>query len=34
MEPLEDYAFKVEAQGNVDQGAGLQEVQTQEFMDY
>ncbi|GJZ94706.1 hypothetical protein Tco_0666909 [Tanacetum coccineum] len=33
-EPLGDHTFKVEPQENVDQGAGLHEVQTQDFMDY
>ncbi|GKD62564.1 hypothetical protein Tco_1300073 [Tanacetum coccineum] len=34
VEPLGDHTFEVEPQENVDQGAGLQEVQTQELMDY
>nr|GEX24292.1 zinc finger, CCHC-type [Tanacetum cinerariifolium] len=34
MEPLGDHTFKVEPQENVDQGAGLQIVQTQDLMDY
>nr|GEZ65147.1 zinc finger, CCHC-type [Tanacetum cinerariifolium] len=34
MEPLWDHTFEVEPQENVDQGVGLQEVQTQDFMDY
>ncbi|GJZ17074.1 hypothetical protein Tco_0553197 [Tanacetum coccineum] len=32
--PLGDHTFKVEPQENVNQGAGLQEVQTQDLMDY
>ncbi|GJV51245.1 zinc finger, CCHC-type containing protein [Tanacetum coccineum] len=31
---LKDHTFEVESQENVDQGAGLQEVQTQDLMDY
>ncbi|GKB32553.1 hypothetical protein Tco_0871954 [Tanacetum coccineum] len=31
---LKDHTFEVEPQENVDQGAGLQEVQTQDLMDY
>nr|GFA73112.1 zinc finger, CCHC-type [Tanacetum cinerariifolium] len=31
VEPLRDHTFKVEPQENVDQGAGLQEVQTQDY---
>nr|GEU56872.1 transmembrane protein [Tanacetum cinerariifolium] len=34
VKPLGDHTFEVEPQENVDQGAGLQEVQTQELMDY
>nr|GEZ37669.1 zinc finger, CCHC-type [Tanacetum cinerariifolium] len=34
VEPLRDHRFEVEPQENVDQGAGLQEVQTQDLMDY
>ncbi|GJS61827.1 hypothetical protein Tco_0656611 [Tanacetum coccineum] len=34
MKPLRDHTFEVEPQKNVDQGAGLQEVQTQDLMDY
>ncbi|GKE91948.1 hypothetical protein Tco_1573043, partial [Tanacetum coccineum] len=34
VEPLGDHTFEVEPQKNVDQGAGLQEVQTQDLMDY
>nr|GEW26663.1 zinc finger, CCHC-type [Tanacetum cinerariifolium] len=34
VEPLGDHTFEVEPQENVDQGAGLQEVQTQDLMDY
>nr|GEW73164.1 zinc finger, CCHC-type [Tanacetum cinerariifolium] len=34
VEPLGDHTFKVEPQENVDQGAGLQKVQTQDLMDY
>nr|GEV95464.1 zinc finger, CCHC-type [Tanacetum cinerariifolium] len=34
VEPLGDHTFEVETQENVDQGAGLQEVQTQDLMDY
>ncbi|GJX96996.1 hypothetical protein Tco_0352794 [Tanacetum coccineum] len=34
VEPLRDHTFEVEPQENVDQGAGLQEVQTQDLMDY
>ncbi|GJW23968.1 hypothetical protein Tco_0037779 [Tanacetum coccineum] len=34
VEPLGDHTFKVEPQENVDQGVGLQEVQTQYLMDY
>nr|GEU32539.1 zinc finger, CCHC-type [Tanacetum cinerariifolium] len=33
VEPLGDYTFEVEPQENVDQGAGLQEVQTQDLID-
>ncbi|GJT47126.1 hypothetical protein Tco_0955841 [Tanacetum coccineum] len=34
VEPLGDHTFEVEPQENVDQGAGLQEVQTQDLMEY
>ncbi|GKA17512.1 zinc finger, CCHC-type containing protein [Tanacetum coccineum] len=34
VETLWDHTFEVEPQENVDQGAGLQEVQTQNLMDY
>nr|GEU79845.1 putative reverse transcriptase domain-containing protein [Tanacetum cinerariifolium] len=34
VQPLEDHTFEVEPQENVYQGAGLQEVQTQDLMDY
>nr|GFB49908.1 hypothetical protein [Tanacetum cinerariifolium] len=34
VEPLGDHTFEVERQKNDDQGAGLQEVQTQDLMDY
>ncbi|GJY13727.1 hypothetical protein Tco_0383036 [Tanacetum coccineum] len=34
MQALHGFEFEVEPQENVDQGAGLQEVQTQEKMDY
>nr|GEW56744.1 zinc finger, CCHC-type [Tanacetum cinerariifolium] len=34
VELLEDHTFEVEPQENVDQGAGLQEVQTQDLIDY
>ncbi|GJS80107.1 zinc finger, CCHC-type containing protein [Tanacetum coccineum] len=34
VEPLGDHTFEVEPQENVDQGAGLQEVQTQDLIDY
>ncbi|GKB95879.1 hypothetical protein Tco_0982016 [Tanacetum coccineum] len=34
VEPLRDHTFEVEPQKNVDQGAGLQEVQTQDLIDY
>nr|GEW63475.1 zinc finger, CCHC-type [Tanacetum cinerariifolium] len=34
MKPLGDHTFEVEPQENVDQGACLQEVQTQYLMDY
>ncbi|GJW06821.1 hypothetical protein Tco_1569244 [Tanacetum coccineum] len=34
VEPLGDHTFKVKPQEHVDQGAGLQEVQTQDLMDY
>ncbi|GKA39449.1 zinc finger, CCHC-type containing protein [Tanacetum coccineum] len=34
VNPLGDHTFEVEPQENVDQGAGLQEVQTQNLMDY
>nr|GEW13947.1 hypothetical protein [Tanacetum cinerariifolium] len=34
VEPLGDHTFEVEPQENVDQEAGLQEVQTQDLMDY
>ncbi|GJW66067.1 hypothetical protein Tco_0117951 [Tanacetum coccineum] len=34
VEPLRDHTFEVEPQENVDQGAGLQEVQTQDLMEY
>nr|GEX71172.1 zinc finger, CCHC-type [Tanacetum cinerariifolium] len=34
MEPLGDHIFEVEPQENVDQRAGLQEVQTQDLLDY
>nr|GEX21590.1 zinc finger, CCHC-type [Tanacetum cinerariifolium] len=32
--PLGNHTFEVEPQENIDQGAGLQEVQTQDLMDY
>nr|GEW78858.1 hypothetical protein [Tanacetum cinerariifolium] len=34
VEPLGDHKFEVEPLENVDQGAGLQEVKTQDLMDY
>nr|GEU98558.1 hypothetical protein [Tanacetum cinerariifolium] len=34
VKPLGDHTFEVEPQENIDQGAGLQEVQTQDLMDY
>nr|GEX50883.1 zinc finger, CCHC-type [Tanacetum cinerariifolium] len=34
VKPLGDHTFEVEPHDNVDQGAGLQEVQTQNLMDY
>nr|GEW79527.1 zinc finger, CCHC-type [Tanacetum cinerariifolium] len=34
VKPLGDHTFDVEPQENIDQGAGLQEVQTQYLMDY
>ncbi|GJU22989.1 hypothetical protein Tco_1156331 [Tanacetum coccineum] len=34
VEPLGDHTFEVEPQENVDQRVGLQEVQTQDLMDY
>ncbi|GKD54993.1 hypothetical protein Tco_1288380, partial [Tanacetum coccineum] len=34
VEPLGDYTFEVEPRENVNQGASLQEVQTQGLMDY
>nr|GEX62173.1 zinc finger, CCHC-type [Tanacetum cinerariifolium] len=34
VEPQGDHTFEVEPQENVDQGASLQEVQTQDLMDY
>ncbi|GJW26436.1 zinc finger, CCHC-type containing protein [Tanacetum coccineum] len=34
VEPQDGHTFEVEPQENVDQGAGLQEVQTQDLMDY
>ncbi|GKB58988.1 hypothetical protein Tco_0915174 [Tanacetum coccineum] len=34
LELVKDHTFEVEPQENVDQGAGLQEVQTQDLMDY
>nr|GEZ49190.1 zinc finger, CCHC-type [Tanacetum cinerariifolium] len=34
VEPLGDHKFEVEPLGNVDQRAGLQEVQTKDLMDY
>nr|GEW00458.1 zinc finger, CCHC-type [Tanacetum cinerariifolium] len=34
VEPLGDHTFEVEPQDNINQGAGLQEVQTQDLMDY
>ncbi|GJS01511.1 hypothetical protein Tco_0318019 [Tanacetum coccineum] len=34
VKPLGDHTFEVEPQENVDQGVGLQEVQTQDLMDY
>nr|GEX03743.1 zinc finger, CCHC-type, retrotransposon Gag domain protein [Tanacetum cinerariifolium] len=34
VEPLGDHTFEAEPQENFDQGAGLQEVQTQYLMDY
>nr|GEV22278.1 zinc finger, CCHC-type [Tanacetum cinerariifolium] len=34
VEPLRDHTFDVEPQENIDQGAGLQEVQTQDLIDY
>nr|GEV57628.1 zinc finger, CCHC-type [Tanacetum cinerariifolium] len=34
VKPLGDHTFEVEPQENIDQGDGLQEVQTQDLMDY
>nr|GEX31761.1 putative reverse transcriptase domain-containing protein [Tanacetum cinerariifolium]GEX98803.1 putative reverse transcriptase domain-containing protein [Tanacetum cinerariifolium] len=34
VKPLGDHTIEVEPQENIDQGAGLQEVQTQDLMDY
>nr|GFB13787.1 zinc finger, CCHC-type [Tanacetum cinerariifolium] len=34
VKPLGDHTFEVEPHENIDQGAGLQEVQTQDLMDY
>ncbi|GJR76915.1 hypothetical protein Tco_0089280 [Tanacetum coccineum] len=34
VKPLGDHTFEVEPQENVDQEAGLQEVQTQDLIDY
>nr|GEV14005.1 zinc finger, CCHC-type [Tanacetum cinerariifolium] len=34
VEPLGDHTFEVEPRKNIDQRAGLQEVQTQDLMDY
>nr|GEZ13593.1 zinc finger, CCHC-type [Tanacetum cinerariifolium] len=34
VEPPGDHTFEVEPQKNIDQGAGLQKVQTQDLMDY
>nr|GEW57375.1 zinc finger, CCHC-type [Tanacetum cinerariifolium] len=34
VEPLGDHTFEVEPQENIDQGAGLQKVQTQDLIDY
>nr|GEY72335.1 zinc finger, CCHC-type [Tanacetum cinerariifolium] len=34
VEPLGDHTFEIEPQENIDQGAGLQEVQTQYLIDY
>nr|GEU29657.1 zinc finger, CCHC-type [Tanacetum cinerariifolium] len=34
VKPLGDHTFEVEPQENIDQRAGLQEVQTQDLMDY
>nr|GEX27815.1 hypothetical protein [Tanacetum cinerariifolium] len=34
VEPLGDHTFEVEPQENIDEGAGLLEVQTQDLMDY
>nr|GFC61779.1 zinc finger, CCHC-type [Tanacetum cinerariifolium] len=34
VKPLGDHTFEVEPQENIDQGASLQEVQTQDLMDY
>nr|GEZ37194.1 zinc finger, CCHC-type [Tanacetum cinerariifolium] len=34
VKPLGDHTFEVEPQENIDQGAGLQEVQTQDLIDY
>nr|GFB35073.1 hypothetical protein [Tanacetum cinerariifolium] len=34
VKPLGDHTFEMEPQENINQGAGLQEVQTQDLMDY
>nr|GEW42299.1 zinc finger, CCHC-type [Tanacetum cinerariifolium] len=34
VEPLGDHTFEVEPHENINQGAGLQEIQTQDLMDY
>nr|GEY96348.1 zinc finger, CCHC-type [Tanacetum cinerariifolium] len=34
VEPLGDHTFKVEPRENIDQGSGLQEVKTQDLIDY
>nr|GEU54134.1 zinc finger, CCHC-type [Tanacetum cinerariifolium] len=34
VEPLGDHTFKVQPQENIDQGSSLQEVQTQDLIDY
>nr|GEW08580.1 zinc finger, CCHC-type [Tanacetum cinerariifolium] len=34
VKPLRDHTFEVELQENIDQGAGLQQVQTQDLIDY